>query len=203
MPQSRYSYRATFCLGPLKHKTVTTTQTKHWKCDTFNYSSILWGSPHDWSTWQANSPKIRLRTAVMICSTAPAAGHNYRASGASGHTPCQWLHVSHLRLPSSVPLPPSNRRSLETCPQHKSRRYIYWIFFFWLLLTVHLSIFISVFNQLDAQNLFHNKFYFMPLHVSSTCSHHLEVKIVLNSLWYHHTYRCGDTRDCVMVSSHL
>jgi len=27
---------------------------------------------------------------------------------------------------------------------------------------------ISVFNQLDAQNLFHNKFYFMPLHVSST-----------------------------------
>jgi len=31
--------------------------------------------------------------------------------------------------------------------------------------------FISVFNQLDAQNLFHGKFYFMPLHVSSTwCS---------------------------------
>jgi len=29
--------------------------------------------------------------------------------------------------------------------------------------------FISVFNQLDAQNLFHSKFYFMPLHVSSTC----------------------------------
>ena len=28
--------------------------------------------------------------------------------------------------------------------------------------------FISVFNQVDAQNLFHNKFYFMPLHVSST-----------------------------------
>jgi len=38
------------------------------------------------------------------------------------------------------------------------------------LLTVHLSIFISVFNQLDAQNLFHSKFYFMPLHVSSTCA---------------------------------
>jgi len=32
--------------------------------------------------------------------------------------------------------------------------------------------------------LFHNKFYFMPLHVSST--------------WYHHTYRCDDTRGCVM-----
>jgi len=56
-----------------------------------------------------------------------------------------------------------------------------------VLLTVHLSIFISVINQLDAQNLFHNKFYFMPLHVSSTCAHHQEVKIVLHSLWYHHT----------------
>jgi len=57
-----------------------------------------------------------------------------------------------------------------------------------VLLTVHLSIFISVFNQLDAINLFHNKFYFMPLHVSSTCAHHQEVKIALHSLWYHHTY---------------
>jgi len=48
-------------------------------------------------------------------------------------------------------------------------------------------LFISVFNQLDAQNLFHNKFHFMPLHVSSTCAHHQEVKITLHSLWYHHT----------------
>ena len=62
-------------------------------------------------------------------------------------------------------------------------------FFFYVWLAVHLSIFISVFNQLDAQNLFHNKFYFIPLHVSSTCAHHQEVKIVLHSLWYHHTYR--------------
>jgi len=59
--------------------------------------------------------------------------------------------------------------------------------FFCVLLTVHFSIFISVFNQLDAHNLFHNKFYFMPLHVSSTCAHHKEV-----------TYRCDDTRGCVM-----
>ena len=56
-----------------------------------------------------------------------------------------------------------------------------------VLLTVHLSIFISVFNQLDVQNLFHNKFYFMPLHVSSTCAHHQEVKITLHSLC-----RCDD-----------
>jgi len=47
---------------------------------------------------------------------------------------------------------------------------------------------ISVFSLLDAQNLFHNKFYFMPLHVSSTCSHHQEFKIALHSLWDHQTY---------------
>jgi len=51
------------------------------------------------------------------------------------------------------------------------------------------GIFISVFNQLDAQNLFHSNFYFMPLHVSSTCAYHQEVKIALHSRWYHHTYR--------------
>ena len=27
----------------------------------------------------------------------------------------------------------------------------------------------------------------MPLHVSSICAHRQEVKIVLYSLWYHHT----------------
>ena len=42
------------------------------------------------------------------------------------------------------------------------------------------------------------KFYFMVLHVSSTCAHHQEVKIALHSLWYHHTYRCDDTKGCVM-----
>jgi len=36
-------------------------------------------------------------------------------------------------------------------------------------------IFIAVFNQLDAQNLFHNKFYFTPVHVSSTCAHYQAV----------------------------
>jgi len=62
--------------------------------------------------------------------------------------------------------------------------------------------------------------YFMPLHVSSICAHHQEVKVVLYSLWYHHTYRwpsraqvervlsqpvhgtatyrCNDTRGCVI-----
>jgi len=55
--------------------------------------------------------------------------------------------------------------------------------FFDVLLTVHLSILILKFNQLDAQNLFYNKFYFTPLHVSSTVAHHQEVKIALHSLW--------------------
>jgi len=41
------------------------------------------------------------------------------------------------------------------------------IFFFDVLLTVHLSIFILVINQHDAQNLFYNKFIFiLPL-----CAH--------------------------------
>ena len=65
-----------------------------------------------------------------------------------------------------------------------------------------LILFISVFNLLDEQYLFHNKFYFMPLHVSSTCAHHQEVKIALHSLWYHHTYRCDDTRYCETNSVH-
>jgi len=38
----------------------------------------------------------------------------------------------------------------------------------------------------------------MPLHVSSTCTHHHEVKIALHGLWYHHTYRSDDTRGCAM-----
>ena len=38
----------------------------------------------------------------------------------------------------------------------------------------------------------------MPLHVSSTCAHHEEVKIALHSPWYYHTYRYDDARGCVM-----
>jgi len=39
----------------------------------------------------------------------------------------------------------------------------------------------------------------MPLHVSSTCVHHQEVKTALHSLWYLHIYRCEDTRGCVIT----
>jgi hypothetical protein len=45
--------------------------------------------------------------------------------------------------------------------------------------------FISVFSQLDAQNLFHNKFYFMPLHVSSICARNMqrhEIKLIVKQI---------------------
>ena len=38
----------------------------------------------------------------------------------------------------------------------------------------------------------------MPLHVSSTRAHRQEAKIVLYNLWYHYTYRCDDTRGCIV-----
>jgi len=63
--------------------------------------------------------------------------------------------------------------------------------------------FISVFNQLDAQNLFYNNFYFMPLHVSSTRAHHQEIEIALNSFWYHHTYRCDLLIMSTWYSKHV
>jgi len=61
----------------------------------------------------------------------------------------------------------------------------------------------SVFNQIDAQNLFHDKFYFMPLHVSGTCGHHHTASGIITPIGgrlVHETttYRCDDTRGCVM-----
>ena len=52
---------------------------------------------------------------------------------------------------------------------------------------MHLSIFISVVNQLDVQNLFYNKFISSLYMFQAPCAHCQEVKIVLYSLWYHHT----------------
>ena len=59
--------------------------------------------------------------------------------------------------------------------------------FFDVLLSVHLSIFILVINQLDAQNLFCSKFISCLYMFRAQCAHRQEVKIVLHSLWYHHT----------------
>ena len=37
--------------------------------------------------------------------------------------------------------------------------------------------------------LFYNKFILCLYKFRTLCAHHQEVKIVLHSLWYHHTYR--------------
>ena len=51
-----------------------------------------------------------------------------------------------------------------------------------------LSIFVLVINQLDAKNLLHKKFISCLYMFLAPCAHRQEVKIVLYSLWYHHTY---------------
>ena len=55
-----------------------------------------------------------------------------------------------------------------------------------VLLTVHLSISV-VTDQLNAQILFYNKFIICLYMFRALCAHHQEVKIVLYSIWYHHT----------------
>ena len=57
-----------------------------------------------------------------------------------------------------------------------------WGTFFDVLLTVHLSIFILVITQLDAQNLFYNKFISCLYMFRAPCAHRQEVKIVLYGL---------------------
>jgi len=51
------------------------------------------------------------------------------------------------------------------------------------------GIFILVINQLDAQNLFYNKFISCLYMFRAPFAHRQAVKIVLYSLCYHHTYR--------------
>ena len=79
-------------------------------------------------------------------------------------------------------------------------------FFFDVLLTMHLSIFILVSNQLDAQNLFYNKF------ISSVYMFQAHVLIVRGSKLYYtvsgiitpigvmipEAYWCDDTRGCIV-----
>ena len=47
--------------------------------------------------------------------------------------------------------------------------------------------FILVINQLDAQNLFYNKFISCPYMFRAPCAHRQEVKSVLYSILYDHT----------------
>ena len=55
-------------------------------------------------------------------------------------------------------------------------QYKYLAYFFDILLTVHLNIFILILTNLMHKILY--LVYFTPLHVSSTCAHRQAVKIV-------------------------
>ena len=55
-----------------------------------------------------------------------------------------------------------------------------------VLLAVRLSI-ILVINQLNAKILFYDKFIVRLYMFRALCAHHQVVKIVLYSIWYHHT----------------
>ena len=46
---------------------------------------------------------------------------------------------------------------------------------------------ILVINQLNVQILLYNKFIIRLYMFRAICAHHQEVKIVLYSIWYHHT----------------
>jgi len=48
---------------------------------------------------------------------------------------------------------------------------------------------ILVINQLDAQNLFCNKFISCLYMFRAPCAHRQEAKIIVYSLWYQHTCR--------------
>jgi len=65
-----------------------------------------------------------------------------------------------------------------------------------VLLTVHLSVFISVINQLDGQNFC----FTISLIHASTCFEHMYSSSYVLSQPVHETatYRCDDTRGCVM-----
>ena len=76
---------------------------------------------------------------------------------------------------------------LDCCTSELLARLATLLHFLDVLLTVKLSLFILVINKLDAQNLFYNKFISCLYMFRTPCAHRQEVKIVLFSLWYHHT----------------
>ena len=59
--------------------------------------------------------------------------------------------------------------------------------------------FILVVNQPYAQNLFYSKFISCLYMFRAPCVHRQEDKILLYSLWYHHTYRWPPRARGVMI----
>ena len=60
------------------------------------------------------------------------------------------------------------------------------------------QVFILVINQLDAKNLFYNKFISCLYMFRAPCARRQEVKIVLYSIWYHYTCRWPDDEQMVL-----
>ena len=65
------------------------------------------------------------------------------------------------------------------------------------------KIFILVINKLDAQTLFYNKFISCLYMFRAPCAHRQEVKIVLYSIWYHHTCRWPSGAQVLSPDGHL
>ena len=117
------------------------------------------------------------------------------------------LHLMRRSRTSGATSPPSH------LPRWRAKKQIHFILsklqwyqhtfvFFYVLLTVHLSIFILVSNQIDAKNLFYNTFISCLYMLRAPCAHRQEVKIVLYSIWYHHIYR-WPSRMSTWCSKHV
>jgi len=77
---------------------------------------------------------------------------------------------------------------------HYTTLHRHFIVNFDVLLTVRLSIFISVINQLDAQNFC---FTISLFHASTCFEHHVLITKRSKLYLYSLTYRCDDTRGCI------
>jgi len=90
-------------------------------------------------------------------------------------------------------------------PEYLNFKFTYVQISFDLLLTVHLSIFISIFNQINAQNVcftisFISCLYMFRAHVLiiTRSKLHYTASGIIAGVHQTATYRCDDTRGCVM-----
>jgi len=113
-------------------------------------------------------------------------GLNY-SSIAEGPMPSEFLRLVDYQVPTVrmvvglfCPRGTTVIWSVTIYHRHGAKSQRSWMFIFqvtvkiltfsWPCISVYLSQYLI---KLDAQNLFHNKFYFMPLHVSSTCARNM------------------------------